>query len=189
MSSTSTVRLSISGLGAMSRSYLLSKVLQVSELALHLAVDVQWRLPLPDPPLVARHDELAHLLGEVRIGAGGHRGLLSQELPQFGVDVDRLLPAGALPVGLRLEELANLVLASRARCGAGLVGDLLGKVALVLDRERSLADLPQRVAGAGDEGDERDRDRDEHDDQDHLARAHADREGGHGPRLLRYSWG
>jgi len=92
-----------------------------------------------------------------------------QEFDDMVTDVERCLAAARLPVGLRLQQLADLLLANLGGALGVRVAHLLRQVLLELDRELALADLPERVPGAECEGDPGDRDGHEDDDQDHLA--------------------
>ena len=109
--------------------------------------------------------------------------LIGEQLGQLGLDVERRLAAGALPVGLRLQHLADLGLAGLTRAGSGAVAGPLGQVAVELDRELALADLLQGVPGPEHEGGQRDRERHQDDDQDRLAGAEAERQRWHPPRV------
>src|SRR5438093_1527761 len=88
---------------------------ELAELAVDLRLDVQGWLALARAALVARHDELAHLLPERRVvprrGAG--EGL------ELGLDVERLLAAGLTPGVLGVEHLADLLTRLGARRAGG----------------------------------------------------------------------
>ena len=114
---------------------------------------------------------------------------LGEQLGQLGLDVERRLAAGALPVGLRLEHLADLGLAPRPEPARRAVAGSLGQVGVELDRELALADLLQGVPGAEHEGGQRDRDRHQDDDQDRLAGAEAERQRWHRPGYERRAGG
>src|SRR4051794_4415360 len=77
---------------------LLPQVLQLAELALYLLVHVERLLALPDPPLVPRHHELAHLLGQPAVDARGPLRLLREEAVVFGVHIEGLVATGLLAV-------------------------------------------------------------------------------------------
>ena len=162
------------------RSYYCPRLLQrPPKLSLDLEVDVQRLLTLANAALVAGDHQLAHLLDQLGIGPVARRPEALVEQPgELGVDVERRLAAGALPVGLGLEQLAELGLAGlgRARSAASSV----------IRRGRSLSNstanwpLPiwrRASPGPEHEGDQGDRDRRQDDDQDHLAGAEADRDG------------
>src|SRR5581483_1390751 len=200
-SSSSTIRssTSVSRSGAMAdailpcgREPLLAEVLEVAELALDLGVDVQRLLTHSDPPLVAGDDELADLLAQLPVGGQGGGGALAQELLELALHVERRLPAGGLAVGLRLEELADLRLAhggglallARARRGARAARAPGVEVALELDRELALADLPEGAAGPRGEGHGGEREGDEEDqEEDVLHRQRRGDERVHGARI------
>ncbi len=96
-------------------SSLLPEVLEVAQLALDLGVDVQRLLALARTALVAGDDELADLLAQRGVGLGDRgRALLGSQPLELRLDVERRLAAGALAVGLGLEQLAQL--------GVGLSG-------------------------------------------------------------------
>src|SRR5215207_1536912 len=150
---------------------LLPEVLELSELAFDLRIDVERLLALPRATLVAGDDELADLLAKLRVsGHIGRRRLLGPQAGELRFDVHRRLAAGALAIGLRLQQLSQLVLGDGGGVGPGAgVGQRPAVVGLEVDREVALADLLEGIAGVGDEGDRGDRNRDQDDDQDHVS--------------------
>ena len=90
-------------------------LVQLVELALDLGLDVEGGLSLAGPPLVARDDQLAHLVAQRGVVGGPSGGGLGEQAAELGVDVQGGLAAGALAVGLRLQELADFGLAHLRR--------------------------------------------------------------------------
>src|SRR5450759_4382939 len=83
---------------------------QLIERSSHLGLHLERFESLADAPLVAGHDQLAHLLDERRVVAGGWTGRLQQPR-QLGVDVQRGLSAANQAVAARAQHLADLILA------------------------------------------------------------------------------
>ena len=145
MSSTSTIRLSISGSGSTARDPIttasLPEVLQLAELALDLLVDVERLLPLPDASLVACDDELADLLARAAgSAAAAPRPSASR---RFNSESTSSGASPRAPWRYALASRSWRISASRASGEAPPSPSLirLAQVALELDRELALADL------------------------------------------------
>jgi hypothetical protein len=158
---------------------LLAEAVQLAKLSLDLDIDVQRLLAAADAALVACDHQLAHLLRQLRVRPMAGRRGPGQQLGQLRIDVDWPLASSQLPVGLGLEQLAKLGLARLRRARGGVVRDPPREVAVELDRELPLPDLPQGVARPENEGEQGDGDRRKDHDQDHITRAEADRDGRH----------
>src|SRR4051794_31461457 len=162
---------------ASTRWILLTEVLELAELAFDLLLDVERLLPLPLPALIPGHHQLADLLAEGAIAAQvGPGGIRREQLLDLGLDVEGLAAPGDATIRARLDHLADLLLADlrgdRVRGALGALREVL------LEREVTLADLLERVAGSHRENESPDRQSDQHHDDEDRAQLKR-REQGH----------